>query len=253
MTNTQDFPIAFAEQTEDSSNTEVYNEWLENSSEFPILPSSSSINEHNLTGGSWELLQRREVIEDEGQHILIPVEEEDEWSKLNTTFEKDTLYSEIMERNAAELQQKTHIIQSIWINENKFDTSSGTVDEENDDDYEDDLGAELIDDQKSSSRRANRLSNRRQLHDLKTVDGYVKGIYAIATTKDGIKSPAAADRQIKTRGAHGRSDKENALVLCAKYSHNMKKRTFKHAGNKRQASLKDNCEFSVHSDITVKL
>lgn len=248
-TTTQEFPIAFAEQKEDSSDTKVYHEWLENSSEFPKLPSSSSINEHNLTSGSWELLQRREVHEDEGQHILIPLEEDNEWSKLNTTFEKSTLYSEIMELNAAELQPKTYNIQSIWINEST--PSAVTADEEHDSDYEDDLGAELIDDQKSQSRRANRLSNRRQIHDLKTVDGYVKGIYAIATAKDGIKLPSTADKLIKTRG--GRSDKENALVLCAKYSHNMKRRTFKHVGNKRQASHKDHCEFSVHSDISVKL
>ncbi|KAG2194796.1 hypothetical protein INT47_004127 [Mucor saturninus] len=252
MTTTQDFPIAFAEQKENSSDTKVYREWLENSSEFPVLPSSSSVNEHNLTSGSWELLQRREVHEDEGQHILIPLEEDNEWSKLNTTFEKSTLYSEVMEMNAAELQPKTYSIQSIWINEST-PTPATVADDDNDSDYEDDLGAELIDDQKSQSRRANRLSNRRQIHDLKTVDGYVKGIYAIATAKDGAKTSSTVDRQIKTRSAHGRSDKENALVLCAKYSHNMKRRTFKHVGNKRQSSHKDHCEFSVHSDISVKL
>lgn len=116
MTTTQDFPIAFAELKEDSSDTKVYHEWLESSSEFPILPSSSSIDEHDLTGGNWELLQRKEINEDEGRHILIPLEEDNEWSKLNITFEKSALYSEIMEKNATELQPKTFIIPTIWIN-----------------------------------------------------------------------------------------------------------------------------------------
>ncbi|KAG2234127.1 hypothetical protein BDF21DRAFT_405735 [Thamnidium elegans] len=247
----QDFPVAFAEDINYPSNTEMYVEWLENSSEFPTLSCPSATHDANLDGDNWELLQRKETVE-EDQHILVPLEDDDEW--LNAEFEEDVLYSEVTEKNATELQPKKRAVKPLWPNENKPLVEPA---EENDDDYEDeaDLGTELVDLKRSQSRRANKLSRLRRIHDLKTVDNYVHGIYKTATTKGVIKSGAETDRIIKTRGGHARSDKQNALVLCSKYTHNMNRYTFKYIGMSKRPSVssKDNCEFSVHSDIIVKL
>lgn len=249
----QDFPVAFAEEVNYPSNTKIYVEWLENSSEFPTLSCSSATHDTNLDGDNWELLQRKETVEEE-RHILVPLEDDDEW--LNAAFEEDVLYSEVTEKNATELQPKKLTVKPLWSNEVKS-LIVPTEENDNDDDYEDeaDLGAELMDVKRSQSRRTNKLSHLRRIHDLKTVDNYVHGIYKTATTKGVIKSGAETDRIIKTRGGHARSDKQNALVLCSKYTHNMNRYTFKYLGMRKRPSTssKDNCEFSVHSDIIVKL
>lgn len=251
----QDFPIAFAEEKVDSSpnnTTEFYVERLENSEEFPGL-SSVAINDHNLTTGNWELLQRKDIFDEDDIHILVPAEEEEEWSTLNA-IEKEELYSKIIEKNAQELQPKQYAVQPLWKNEKaKIGTkASNAITDDEDENYEDDLGAELIDVQKSQSRRANKLSSRRRTHDLKTVDVYVKGIYKIAT-QDGVELPAEAYREIRHRSAVNRSDKVNALVLCSRYSHNFKKRTFKYLAVNTKKSTQETSEYSVHSKIIEKL
>ncbi|KAI9362862.1 hypothetical protein BD770DRAFT_440799 [Pilaira anomala] len=270
----QDFPIAFAEQVNNhsSSDVEIYVEWLDNSIEFPTLLSSSAVHATQLDGDNWELLQRKEVTEDdENRHILVPLEEDDEW--LNTEFEKkEVLYSEVTEKNAAELQPKQRtVVTSVWVNKDKWkDVSTIQKEEENDDDdYEDDEDdIDLLEVSKSNSRRANRLSRLRRFRGLKTVDNnYGEGYYKVMTTKGLLMKPPAAaaaaapgteiNGKVRTRGGdhHGaRSDKKNVLGLCSsKYNHHkMNKYTFKYLHAVPKTSTKDNSEFSVHSDIILK-
>lgn len=262
----QDFPIAFAEQVNNhpSSDVEIYVEWLDNSTEFPTLLSSSAVHATQLDGDNWELLQRKEITEDdEDRHILVPLEEDDEW--LNTEFEKEVLYSEVTEKNAAELQPKQRTVTSVWVNKDKWKDVLTKEEEDDDNDYEDDEdNIDLLELSISNSRRANRLSRLRHFRGLKTVDNnYGEGYYKVMTTKGLMKSPAAAatgteiNGKVRTRGGdhHGaRSDKKNVLGLCSsKYNHHkMNKYTFKYLHAVPKASTKDNSEFSVHSDIILK-
>ncbi|CAO3644070.1 unnamed protein product [Mucor hiemalis] len=254
LTYQQEFPVAFAEQVQDpSASTEFYIDWLEDSVEFPVLSSSAAINDGNYTSGNWELLQRKDIFEEEGLHVLVPAEEEEEWSKLNA-IEKEELYSKIIEKNAQELQPKQYTITPLWSNITK---ESHVVADDEDEEYVDEnddnnLGVELIDTKKSQSRRTSRLSNRRKIHDLKAVDIHVRGIYSIATQKRG-QSSSSGDNVIGFGGYANRSDKANALALCSQYSHSMKKRTFKYLGSSnKKISQNEISEYNVHSKITEK-
>lgn len=245
LTYKQDFPVAFAEQVQDpsASSTEFYIDWLEDSAEFPVLSSSAAINDGSYTSGNWELLQRKDILEEEGLHVLVPADEEEEWSKLNA-IEKEELYSKIMEKNAQELQPKQFTVTPLWSNNITKESQQqqhAVVTDDEDENYvdEDDLGAELIDTKKSQSRRASRLSNRRKVHDLKAVDIYVHGIYSVATQKGQSKSII--------------SDKRYALAMCSQYSHNMKKRTFKYLGtSNKKIPQGEISEYNVHSGIIDK-
>lgn len=260
----QEFPIAFAEQIDNNNqpSSQFYVEWLENSSEFPGLASSATINDLSLSGGNWELLQRKEAIDDDGQHVLIPVEEDDddEWSKLNTTAEKEELYSEVIEKNAADLQPKTYTVQPLWTRDKitsakDKEAADGQEEEiqeddhdENYEDYEDNLGAELVDSVKSQSRRTNRLSNRRKIHDLKVVDTFAKGIHKMATSR-GVQPACKADGMVTTHKNMGRSDKANALVMCSKYAHNMKTHAHKYIPHKKQDLKAEIEEYVAQCDV----
>ncbi|KAI8641237.1 hypothetical protein BD408DRAFT_320285, partial [Parasitella parasitica] len=96
----QDFPIGFAEnRSQPEEATNFYVEWLDNSSEFPGLAAAASLSNANLTTGSWELLQRKELNDQDN----IVEEDEGAWSKISTS-EQHPLYAQIVEKNAAELQ-----------------------------------------------------------------------------------------------------------------------------------------------------
>lgn len=257
LTYKQDFPVAFAEQVQDpSASTEFYIDWLEDSAEFPVLSSAAAINDGSYTSGNWELLQRKDILEEEGLHVLVPAEEEEEWSKLNA-IEKEELYSKIIEKNAQELQPKQYTITSPWSNIVKESHAVTDDEDENYVDEEDNLGAELIDTKKSQSRRASRLSNRRKIHDLKAVDIYVRGIYSVATQKGSQSNFVGSGDVIGRRDVITnytlRSDKGNALAMCSQFSHNMKKRTFKYLGSSnKKISQSEISEYNVHSKIIDK-
>lgn len=267
----EDFPVGFAEQKENhhqiDDNTVFYVEWLDDNAEFPGL--SGNTNQNNFTFGNWELLQRKEVNEDE--HTLVPVEG-DAWSKL-TTPETNELYANVTEKNASELQPTKRVIQSLWsnINNKKNNSKKEENDEINEDTYQDDLAYDLVDIHKSQSRRANRLSAKRQMHDLKTVDIHVEGILRVATSNTGKtavtwvpyekKLPTIENNRKKNildtyvdNLANVRvTNKAQALTFSAKFTHNVKRYSYKYSTaafeQPKRPSFPDSGEFSVHSAI----
>ncbi|CAO3644066.1 unnamed protein product [Mucor hiemalis] len=266
----EDFPVGFAEQTDNYSPTNddtiFYVEWLDNGSEFPSL--TSTANESNLTAGNWELLQRKEI--NDGDHTLIPVED-DAWSKLTTPGTTQELYSHITEKNASELQPAKRDIQPLWSNISIKKPAKKEEDNEIDEEtYQDDLSYELRNVQKSQSTRANRLTNKRKIHDLKTVDIHVEGIFRLATSNLGKtevtwvpyekKLPTIEQRKNKTildtyvdNLANFRvSNKAQALTFSARFTHNVKRYTYKYGAGPSESKrpvFPDIPEFSIHSAI----
>lgn len=266
----EDFPVGFAEQTNNclpaNDDTVFYVEWLDDGSEFPSL--SSTKDESNLTAGTWELLQRKEI--NDGDHTLIPVEDE-AWSKLTTPGTTQELYSQITEKNASELQPTKRDIQPLWSNISKKKAAKKEEDDEIDEDtYQDDLSYELRSCQKSQSTRANRLSSKRKIHDLKTVDIHVEGIFRLATSNLGKtevtwvpyekKLPTIEQRKNKTvldtyvdNLANFRvSNKAQALTFSARFTHNVKRYTYKYSAGPtetKRPAFPDVSEFSIHSAI----
>jgi hypothetical protein len=270
----EEFPVGFAEHKDNyyqiDDNTVFYVEWLDNSSEFPGL---SSPNESNLTDGNWELLQRKEVNDEE--HSLIPVED-DAWSKL-TAPGGEELYANVAEKNAAELQPTKRNIQPLWSNitkkraTNKKDEEVTTIDE---DVYQDDLAYEILDAHKAQSRRANRMTRKRQVHDLKTVEFHVEGVLRLATSNNGVTDATWVpyENNVKTLDEHSKknvvdtyvhalsafsklTNKSQALTYTAKFTHNVKRYTYKCSSatvDPKRPVFPDNSEFSVHSAIIRK-
>lgn len=261
----EDFPVGFAEikETSDQVNddTVFYVEWFDNNSEFPSL---STTNDHNLTGGSWELLQRKEMNEDE--HTLVPVEG-DAWSKLSTPGSKE-LYADVAEKHA-DLKPTKRTIQSLWPNiDLKKKEQPKPKDLEED---QPDLGDELITNRKFQSRRSNRMTNRRKLHDLRTVDIHVEGIVRLATTRFGNtnitwvpyeKKPSCLDIEEQKIISEYFDIFDNSKILSkpavlrysSRFSHNVKEYAYKYTQRPayRQAMVPDNCEFSALAKITSK-
>lgn len=258
----EDFPVGFAEQkVQIEDDTVFYVEWLDNSSEFPGLPASN-----DLTDGNWELLRRKEIDDDE--HTLIPVED-DAWSKLSTPGSHE-LYANIAEKNAAELQPTKRAIQPLWPNINNKKTVKEVAADE--DICQEDLGLELNDIHKSQSRRANRFTNRRQLHDLKTVDIHVDGILRLATSRQGKtditwvpyekdlssvdpSKKKTLDTYIDSLANVRVTNKSQALTFSAKFTHNVKRYAFKYNTGpveSKRPIFPDNGEFSVHSSIVTR-
>lgn len=267
----EDFPVGYAEQTEKyhqiDDNTTFYVEWLDDNAEFPGL--SNNNNNKNLTSGNWELLQRKECNEEE--HTLVPVED-DAWSKL-TTPGTNELYANVTEKNAAELQPTKRTIQPLWSNINKKQPSKKEEENKEDideDSYQDNLSYDLIDTQKSQSRRANRLSSKRQMHDLKTVDIHVEGILRLATSKlgktavtwvpyekklptiDNYSNKNILDTYVDNLANVRVTNKAQALTFSAKFTHNVKRYSYKYStapAEPKRAVFPDTSEFSVHSAI----
>ncbi|KAG2204943.1 hypothetical protein INT46_005369 [Mucor plumbeus] len=256
----QDFPIGFAEdrnQLEDT--TEFYVEWLDNNSEFPGL-AASSLNNANLNGGNWELLQRKELNDEDN----IVEEDEGAWSKINTS-EQHPLYAQVAEKNAVELQPTKRRIQPLWPITSHTNINEKKQDAINEDDYNDDLGAELIDAHKAQSRRANRMTKLRNFHDLRTIDVHVEGVFRLATSHKGTTDvtwlpydTSNQDLIISYQGNNllnlNLNTKSQALRYSARFKHNVKKFSFKSAystssGTKHPA-FPDSGEYSVHSQIT---
>lgn len=267
------FPVGFAEHKDNNSqiddNTVFYVEWLDNSSEFPGLSTS---NDSGLNDGNWELLQRKEINDEE--HTLVPVED-DAWSKLTTSGTHGELYANVAEKNAAELQPTKRNIQPLWSNiskkevNNQKDESSTTIDEDN---YQDDLAYDLLDIHKSQSRRASRMTRRRQMHDLKTVEFHVEGVLRLATTRTGLtdvtwvpyeKNAKILEEHSKKNVVHTYdhftldnwsklTNKSQALTYTAKFTHNVKRYTYQYnttTVDHKRPVFPDNSEFSVHSAI----
>jgi hypothetical protein len=251
----EDFPVAFAEtrdycqQTDDDS-TVFYVEWLDNSSEFPGLATPTNTN---LTGGNWELLQRKEVIPEETDHAVVPVE--DSWSKI-IRAEEHPLYADMVEKNAAELQPKKRVVQPLWPNvqlSNKKSQEDTTEKIDSEELYEQDLGTELYDDLKSQSRRSNYLSRRRNLHTLTVTDYHVQGILRIATrTKGWISAPVpegVVDYSAFLTVKMDRTTTEaEAKRYNSRHSHNRKRYTWR-LDRKKPQIVDDLSEFNVLSAI----
>ncbi|GAA5809772.1 hypothetical protein MFLAVUS_003185 [Mucor flavus] len=267
LTQQEDFPVGFAEQKDTNhqmnDDTVFYVEWLDNSSEFPSL---SATNETNFTRGTWELLQRKEINGDE--HTLTPVEG-DAWSKISTPGLNE-LYVDVAEKNA-ELKPTKRTVQPLWP-EMSIKKKTAKEDPVADEDlYQEDLGYELLTNQKTQSRRANRLSSRRQLHDLKTVDIHVEGILKLATTRLGktnitwvpyVKKQPSVDKEERLAVEeyfyasinHAITSKPDALRFSSRFSQNVKRSLHNysvHSESKRPI-FPDNSEFSVHSHIFAK-
>ncbi|KAI9362863.1 hypothetical protein BD770DRAFT_381952 [Pilaira anomala] len=265
----EDFPVGFAEikETSDEVNddTVFYVEWFDNNSEFPSL---STTNDHNLTGGAWELLQRKEMNEEEDEHTLVPVEGDACWSKLSTPGSKE-LYANVAEKHA-ELKPTKRIIQPLWpnIDIKKKEQPKTQVDLEED---QPDLGDELITYRKLQSRRSNRMASRRKLHDLRTVDIHVEGIVRLATTRFGNtnitwvpyeKKPSCLDIEEQMMISKYFDIFDNSKILSkpavlrysSRFTHNVKEYAYKYTQRPafRQAMVPDNCEFSALSKITSK-
>ncbi|GAA5803671.1 hypothetical protein EDC94DRAFT_610718 [Helicostylum pulchrum] len=271
LTQQEDFPVGFAEHKDTdhqmNDDTVFYVEWLDNSSEFPSL---SAPNETNFTRGTWELLQRKEI-NGEDEHTLIPVEGDACWSKLSTPGLNE-LYVDVAEKNA-ELKPTKRTVQPLWseMSVKKKTVKQGPVTDE--DLYQDDLGSELLNNQKTQSRRANRLGSRRQLHDLKTVDIHVEGILKLATTRLGKtnitwvpyeKKQPAMDREERLAVEeyfyasinHVITSKPDALRFSSRFSQNVKRSLHNYSTSNNSESKRplfpDNSEFSVHSHIFAK-
>lgn len=268
LTQQEDFPVGFAEQKDTNhqmnDDTVFYVEWLDNSSEFPSL---SATNETNFTGGTWELLQRKEINGDE--HTLTPVEG-DAWSKLSTPGLNE-LYVDVAEKNT-ELKPTKRTVQPLWpeMKMKKKTVKETPVSDE--DSYQDDLGYELLTNQKTQSRRANRLGNRRHLHDLKTVDIHVEGILKLATTRLGKTNITWVPYEKKTSSSLGREErlaveeyfncsmnyaitnKPDALRFTSRFSQNVKRSLHNYSvqNESKRPIFPDNSEFSVHSHIFAK-
>jgi hypothetical protein len=254
------FPVAFAETKDHcqqiNDSTVFYVEWLDNSSEFPGLATPTNTN---LTGGNWELLQRKEIVEDNEQenHTIEPVE--DSWSKI-ISAEDHPLYADMVEKNAAELQPTKRIIKPLWSNDQIKRKSQEDITEKNNDDdlYEEDLGAELFDDLKSQSRRSNQLSRRRQLHTLKVTDYHVQGILRVATTTKGWIHPPITPEGISQGYTFQLLVREAGIVTEAqakrynsRHSHNHRRYTWDYYNsNNKFRSVNDYSEFSVFSPCT---
>lgn len=255
----EDFPVGFAEQKEQSEDETIfYVEWLDNSSEFPGLTTS---NDHNLTGGNWELLQRKEI--DDEEHTLVPVED-DAWSKLSTP-DSHELYATIAEKDAVELQPSKRAIQPIWPNFNHKKTEKKVAADE--DTYEEDLALELNDIHKSQSRRANRMTSRRKLHDIKTVDIYVEGILRLATSHHGKTAVtwvpyekdlssfdlSRLDTYIDSLANNSAiTNKSQAISYASKFSHNTKRYAYKYnqsVESTKRPLFPDSGEFPVQANI----
>jgi hypothetical protein len=188
-----DFPIAFAEAKDDyqqiDDNTVFYVEWLNNSSEFPGLEMPTNTD---LDGSNWELLERKETIEDkEEDHTVVLIE--DTWSKIISSKDRP-LYADMVEKNAAKLQPTKRTLQPLWSTvqlQNKPQENATEIDE---DLYEDgDLGAQLLIDYKSQSRGAHRLLRRHNLHVWRITDYFVPGILRLTTTTKGWMPPNLVD------------------------------------------------------------
>lgn len=254
----QDFPIGFAEDRNQSEDTtEFYVEWLDNSSEFPGL-SASSLNNTNLNGGNWELLQRKELNDEDN----IVEEDEGAWSKINTS-EQHPLYAQVAEKNAVELQPTKRSIQPLWPVSTHRETNEkqDAIDEDN---YQDDLGAELIDLHKGQSRRANRMTRLRNIHDLRTIDVHVEGVFRLATSHKGTTDitwlpydTSDKDLVISHQGNNvlnlNLDTKSQALRYSARFKHNVKKFSFTSAYSAssitKHPAFPDGGEYSVHSRI----
>ncbi|KAI7866916.1 uncharacterized protein EV154DRAFT_532398 [Mucor mucedo] len=253
-----DFPVGFAEQKDQiEDDTVFYVEWLDSNSEFPGL--SSSNNEKNLNGGNWELLRRKEL--DDEELTLVPVED-NAWSNLSTR-DSHELYATVAEKNAAELQPTKRVIQPLWPNI----SAKKTVKAENTEDvYEEDLALELNDIHKSQSRRANRMTSRRKLHDIKTVDIYVEGILSLATSHYGKTTvtwvpyekdlsnfdPTRLETYIDSLTNTNISNKDKAIRYSSKFTHNTKRYAYKYgnqAANSKRPIFPDSGEFPVQSPI----
>ncbi|CAO3637291.1 unnamed protein product [Mucor fragilis] len=250
----QDFPIGFAENRDQlGETTEYYVEWLDNSAEFPGLAAASTLNNANLTGGNWELLQRKELNDEDN---IVEEDDEGTWSKINT-LDQHPLYAQVTEKNAAELQPAKRQIQPLWPVQAArakpaTDDKQDAIDE---DTYQDDLGAELIDIHKAQSRRANRMGKLRKYHDLKTIDLHVQGVFRVAYSPKGATNvvwlpydtsdPNAISQHIFNMNADPRAQ---ALRYASRFSHNFKKFACK-TNHSKHPSFPDNGEYSVHSAI----
>ncbi|CEP10587.1 hypothetical protein [Parasitella parasitica] len=254
----QDFPIGFAEdrsQPEEDS-TDFYVEWLDNTSEFPGLSAAASLSSANLTAGSWELLQRKELNEEDNL-----VEEDDgAWSKINTSQEHP-LYAQIVEKNATELQPTKRNVQPLWSNTHKSKAKAQNAIEDLDNN-QDDLGTELLGIHKSQSRRANRMTRRRNYHDLRVLDFRVDGVFRMATTRNGTditwlpSSDCDQNLVISNLGCTlfnlDINTRPEALRYAARYKHNVQKFSYKilkSSTSSKHPLFPDGREYSVHSAI----
>ncbi|KAI8075951.1 uncharacterized protein B0P05DRAFT_547071 [Gilbertella persicaria] len=251
----QDFPIGFAETKTDNNNTEFYVEWLDNSTEFPGL----TTNNTNLDGGNWEILRRKEIQEVDEEQTL---EEDGDWSKIN---HDQPLYAQVAEKNA-ELQPTKRAIQPLWTHSSqKTKVKKEKTEEPEDEEY---LAYELNDAHKSQSRRASRLAHLNKLHDLKTVNIHMEGVFRLATSKNGTTADLVwtpVDKENTNfsllnslQAEHLKelrvTNKAQALSFFARYSHNTKKYNAVHAGvpstsHSKQPLFPDNGEYSVHAPI----
>ncbi|KAL9546795.1 hypothetical protein PS6_007468 [Mucor atramentarius] len=245
----QEFPIGFAENRDQAGEeTEYYVEWLDNSAEFPGLAAASTLNNANLNGGNWELLQRKELNDEDN---IVEEDDEGAWSKISTA-DQHPLYAQVTEKNAAELQPTKRRIQPLWpLQPTRAKHSDDKQDAIDEDTYQDDLGAELIDIHKAQSRRANRMGKLRKYHDLKTIDLHVqayspKGAADVVWLPHDTSDPSAIISQhIFNMNA---DPKAQALRYASRFSHNFKKYACK-SNNTKHPSFPDNGEYSVHSPI----
>ncbi|KAI8991659.1 hypothetical protein BDF20DRAFT_909408 [Mycotypha africana] len=167
----QDFPISFAEEMAtktDSAPNKFYVEWFDNSNEFPTLTSSGSNHLGKMTVpskvGTWELLQKTDLKIDDHQQEQGPQQ----------------LYSQMVEKNATELQPSFRTVQSLHSNPKQKKKSQ----QDNDVVVEEDpsLNVDLYDIHKSQSRRANRPKHMKA---GRKVDVHIEGTLRLATSRHG--------------------------------------------------------------------
>lgn len=262
MSTLQDFPICFAEfnpQLDESS--EFYVEWLDNNEEFPSLS-----NMNNLNGGSWEVLQRKELNDNESFNV-VPAEED--WSTLIQN-DGQKPYAKIAEY-AACLQPLKRPVKPLWPERSsniKKNISAAALEDEDKDIlfdtssmYQDNLGEELKSSQKGRSRKAARYSKNRKLHDLRTIDIHIDGILSIATSREGTTTTTwKPNRNVEVSYEAGILTavdfftKAQALAFSSRFSHNFKRFSFKYVTGKmdQKRGFYDNTESSIYEPIIKK-
>lgn len=243
ITQQADFSIGFAENRDfDSSEKTVhYTEWLNNSVEFPDLASTTSNTD--LSGGNWELLQKKEI--DHEDHKLVSLEEEEEtWARISSFEEDKHSYVEMAEKNAAELKPSKRTVQPLWPEYYRgVQLKKNTSDDTNyyDELYDDNLDIDLFNVHKSQGKHANRTRHLRKMHTLRTTDNYVQGILGLATSHGNNTNPLCY-QEVKI------TNKSQALIFAAKF--NLKK----YGIHKETGGIKDHKtdfgEFSVNDMIT---
>ncbi|KAI8385807.1 hypothetical protein BD560DRAFT_384421 [Blakeslea trispora] len=231
-TTIQEYPVSFAEAIQSSQDTPFYVEWLDNSSEFPGLATTTT----TLDKESWELLRRKELQETE----LQPMEEVGDWTKIGS---QPSLYADIAQKNATK-PLSLHHVRSV---KPKTDIQPKKQEEEKEEDkvevVSDELNADLLLDRKAYSRRANILGRKRQKHDMEIVRLNMEVVFRLATSKNGTLKVNCYSQGIHAPPSSLLSGiqesylkefrvntKAQALSFAAKYKHNTKKYNAVYAG-----------------------